>query len=283
MEAGRLGDRALDLIDIMIDAADDSVDDDTVTKLEQRGCPTCGSCSGMFTANSMNSLNEAIGLALPGNGTIVATHANRTELFKKAAQQIVKNTFAYYYDDDESVLPRNIATRQAMLNAMTLDIAMGGSTNTVLHLLAIAHEAEAQFNMDDIDALSRKTPVLCKVAPNSKYHIQDVNRAGGIISIMKVLADEGIIDTTVKRVDGLTLGDAIENMLSVAKISMPKLMLCGKAHLAKRKTLFSVRKTACMKLLIPTEKKVVFATLSTHTLKTEDLQCSVATSRLTVA
>lgn len=210
MEAGRLGDRPLDLIDIMIDAADDSVDDETVTKLEQCGCPTCGSCSGMFTANSMNSLNEAIGLALPGNGTIVATHANRTELFKKAAQQIVKNTFAYYYDDDESVLPRNIATRQAMLNAMTLDIAMGGSTNTVLHLLAVAHEAEANFTMADIDALSRKTPVLCKVAPNSKYHIQDVNRAGGIISIMKVLADQGIVDTSVKRVDGLTLGDAIE-------------------------------------------------------------------------
>ena len=210
MEAGRLGARALAHIDIMIDAADDSVDDETVTKLEQCGCPTCGSCSGMFTANSMNSLNEAIGLALPGNGTIVATHANRTELFKKAAQQIVKNTFAYYYDDDESVLPRNIATRQAMLNAMTLDIAMGGSTNTVLHLLAVAHEAEANFTMADIDTLSRKTPVLCKVAPNSKYHIQDVNRAGGIISIMKVLADQGIVDTSVKRVDGLTLGDAIE-------------------------------------------------------------------------
>lgn len=211
MEAGRLGDRPLDLIDIMIDAADDSVDDATVAKLEQRGCPTCGSCSGMFTANSMNSLNEAIGMALPGNGTIVATHANRTELFRKAARQIVKNTFAYYYDDDDSVLPRNIATRQAMLNAMTLDIAMGGSTNTVLHLLAVANEAEADFTMADIDALSRKTPVLCKVAPNSKYHIQDVNRAGGIISIMKILADQGIIDTSVKRVDGLTLAEAIDS------------------------------------------------------------------------
>lgn len=210
MEAGRLGDRALDLIDIMIDSADESVDDEMVTKLEQRGCPTCGSCSGMFTANSMNSLNEAIGLALPGNGTIVATHANRTELFRKAAQIIVKNTLAYYNDDDDSVLPRSIATRQAMLNAMTLDIAMGGSTNTVLHLLAIANEAGADFTMADIDALSRKTPVLCKVAPNSKYHIQDVNRAGGIISIMKVLADNGIVDKSVKRVDGLTLGEAIE-------------------------------------------------------------------------
>lgn len=210
MEAGRLGDRPLDLIDIMIDAADDTVSDDTVTLLEQKGCPTCGSCSGMFTANSMNSLNEAIGLALPGNGTIVATHRQREELFRKAARQIVKNTLAYYNDDDESVLPRNIATREAMLNAMTLDIAMGGSTNTVLHLLAIAHEAEADFTMDDIDRLSRVTPVLCKVAPNSKYHIQDVNRAGGILSIMKILADRGLLDTSVKRVDGHTLAEAIK-------------------------------------------------------------------------
>lgn len=210
MEAGRLGDRPLDLIDIMIDAADDTVSDDTVTLLEQKGCPTCGSCSGMFTANSMNSLNEAIGLALPGNGTIVATHRQREELFRKAARQIVKNTLAYYKDDDESVLPRNIATREAMLNAMTLDIAMGGSTNTVLHLLAIAHEAEADFTMDDIDRLSRVTPVLCKVAPNSKYHIQDVNRAGGILSIMKILADRGLLDTSVKRVDGHTLAEAVK-------------------------------------------------------------------------
>ena len=210
MEAGRLGDRPLDLIDIMIDAADDTVSDDTVTLLEQKGCPTCGSCSGMFTANSMNSLNEAIGLALPGNGTIVATHRQREELFRKAARQIVKNTLAYYKDDDESVLPRNIATREAMLNAMTLDIAMGGSTNTVLHLLAIAHEAEADFTMDDIDRLSRVTPVLCKVAPNSKYHIQDVNRAGGILSIMKILADRGLLDTSVKRVDGHTIAEAVK-------------------------------------------------------------------------
>lgn len=210
MEAGRLGDRPLDLIDIMIDAADETVSDETVTKLEQRGCPTCGSCSGMFTANSMNSLNEAIGLALPGNGTIVATHSNRIALFKKAAQKIVENTYRYYEKEDDSVLPRNIATRQAMLNAMTLDIAMGGSTNTVLHLLAVANEAGADFTMADIDALSRKTPVLCKVAPNSKYHIQDVNRAGGILSIMKILADNGLVDTTVNRADGLTLQQAID-------------------------------------------------------------------------
>ncbi|MCC8071232.1 MAG: dihydroxy-acid dehydratase [Bacteroidales bacterium] len=211
MEAGRLGDRALDLIDIMIDSADESVDDATVTQLERLGCPTCGSCSGMFTANSMNSLNEAIGLALPGNGTILATHINRRKLFQEAARQIVANTWAYYRDGDESVLPRNIATRQAMLNAMTLDIAMGGSTNTVLHLLAVAHEAEANFTMDDIDALSRHTPVLCKVAPNSHYHIQDVNRAGGILSIMKELANAGLVDTSVKRVDGMTLQEAIDH------------------------------------------------------------------------
>lgn len=210
MEAGMLGDRPIDLIDIMIDSADETVDDSTVELLEQKGCPTCGSCSGMFTANSMNSLNEALGLALPGNGTIVATHINRRELFRKAARQIVANTLAYYENDDDSVLPRNIATRQAMLNAMTLDIAMGGSTNTVLHLLAVANEAGVDFTMADIDALSRVTPVLCKVAPNSKYHIEDVNRAGGILSIMNILAKNGLIDGTVKRVDNLSLADAID-------------------------------------------------------------------------
>ena len=210
MEAGRVGDRDVDLIDIMIESADDTVADDQVALLEQKGCPTCGSCSGMFTANSMNSLNEAIGLALPGNGTVVATHINRRELFKKAAKQIVENTYAYYRDGDMSVLPRSIATREAMLNAMTLDIAMGGSTNTVLHLLAVAHEAGADFTMEDIDRLSRRTPALCKVAPNSHYHIQDVNRAGGILSIMKILADAGLVDKSVNRVDGMTLGEAMD-------------------------------------------------------------------------
>lgn len=210
MEAGKSGDRALDLIDVMVDSADLTVSDDVVKILEQRSCPTCGSCSGMFTANSMNSLNEAIGLALPGNGTVVATHENRVELFRRAAQIIVKNAEAYYFNDDESVLPRSIATREAILNAMTLDIAMGGSTNTVLHLLAIANEAGANFTIDDIDMLSRQTPVLCKVSPNSHYHIQDVNRAGGIVSIMKELADRLLLDTSVKRVDGLTLQQEID-------------------------------------------------------------------------
>jgi dihydroxy-acid dehydratase len=210
MEAGDVGGRKLDLIDIMIDSADQTVPDKDVEALEREGCPTCGSCSGMFTANSMNSLNEAIGLALPGNGTILSTHANRIGLFKKAAKKIIENTYAYYKDGDESVLPRSIASRDAMLNAMTLDIAMGGSTNTVLHLLAVANEAGADFTMADIDALSRKTPVLCKVAPNSHYHIEDVNRAGGILSIMKELADKGLVNTEVKRVDGMTLGEAIK-------------------------------------------------------------------------
>lgn len=211
MEAGWLGSRALDLIDVMIDSADPTIDDYTVSKLEEFGCPTCGSCSGMFTANSMNCLNEAIGLALPGNGTILSTHENRRELFRKAALQIVENCRKYYEEEDESVLPRSIATREAMLNAMSLDIAMGGSTNTVLHLLAVANEAGADFTMKDIDALSRKTPVLCKVAPNGHYHVQDVNRAGGIMSIMYQLAIQGLLDTEVKRVDGITLGEAIEN------------------------------------------------------------------------
>ena len=210
MEAGKLGNRALDLIDVMVDAADDTIDDKTIEELERCSCPTCGSCSGMFTANSMNSLNEAIGMAFPGNGTVVATHINRKELFKKAASQIVKNTLSYYRDGDESVLPRSIITRQAVLNAMTLDIAMGGSTNTILHLLAIANEGGVNFTMDDIDVLSRKTPVLCKVAPNSHFHIQDVNRAGGILSIMKILADKGLIDTSVKRVEGITLAEALD-------------------------------------------------------------------------
>ena len=211
MEAGEWNGQHLDLIDAMIKSADTTVSDEDVAQIEHRACPGCGSCSGMFTANSMNCLNEAIGLALPGNGTIVATHANRKELFKKAAQLIVKNAYRYYEEGDDSVLPRSIATRAAFLNAMTLDIAMGGSTNTVLHLLAIAHEAEVDFKMDDIDALSRKVPCLCKVAPNTqKYHIQDVNRAGGILIILAELAKGGLLDTSVNRVDGMTLADAIE-------------------------------------------------------------------------
>lgn len=211
MEAGELDNKHLDLIDAMIKAADSNVSDKEVSAIERAACPTCGSCSGMFTANSMNCLNEAIGLALPGNGTILATHANRLKLFQDAAKMIVASTYKYYRDGDDTVLPRTIATKQAFLNSMTLDIAMGGSTNTILHLLAIAHEAEVDFTMTDIDQLSRKTPCLCKVAPNTdKYHIQDVNRAGGILGIMGELAKAGLIDTSLPRVDGLTLKQAID-------------------------------------------------------------------------
>ncbi len=210
MEAGEWRGEYLDLIDAMIKSADTSVTDDEVTKIEEHACPGCGCCSGMFTANSMNCLNEVIGLALPGNGTVLATHVNRKQLFKDAAALIVKNAYKYYGEGDESVLPRSIATRQAFLNAMTLDIAMGGSTNTVLHMLAVAHEAEADFKMDDIDMLSRKVPCLCKVAPNTReYHIQDVNRAGGILNILGELAKGGLIDESVRRVDGMTLGEAV--------------------------------------------------------------------------
>lgn len=210
MEAGRWRGQNTDLITAMIAGADSEVSDDELQQIEQCACPGCGSCSGMFTANSMNSLTEAIGLSLPGNGTILATHANRIELFKQAARQIVKNALAYYEDGDESVLPRNIATRDAFLNAMTLDIAMGGSTNTVLHLLAVAQEGGADFNMNDIDELSRKTPCLCKLSPNTqKYSVQECNRAGGILGILNELNKGGLIRGHAKRVDGLTLDEAM--------------------------------------------------------------------------
>lgn len=208
MEAGRWKGENADLITAMVKGADTSVSDEEINELEKCACPGCGSCSGMFTANSMNSLTEAIGLSLPGNGTILATHENRIRLFRDAARQIVKNALAYYEEGDDSVLPRNIATRDAFLNAMTLDIAMGGSTNTVLHLLAVAQEAEVDFKMEDIDRLSRKVPCLCKLAPNTqKYSVQECNRAGGILGIMNELNKGGLINPSVKRVDGKTLGE----------------------------------------------------------------------------
>ena len=211
MEAGKYKGENLDLIAAMIKGADPTVSDDELAEVEARACPGCGCCSGMFTANSMNNLTEAIGLSLPGNGTILATHVNRKELMKEAARQIVKNAFAYYEDGDESVLPRSIATRQAFLNAMTLDIAMGASSNTVLHLLAVAQEAEVDFTMSDIDALSRKTPFLCKLAPNfQKYSVQECGRAGGMLNLLGELAKGGLIDTSVKRVNGATLAEDIE-------------------------------------------------------------------------
>lgn len=211
MEAGRWRGENADLVTAMIGGADKELSDEEVHQLEQCACPGCGSCSGMFTANSMNSLTEAIGLALPGNGTILATHKNRIKLFKDAAHQIVKNAMAYYQDGDDCVLPRNIATRKAFLNAMTLDIAMGGSTNTVLHLLAVAQEGDVDFSMNDIDTQSRKTPCLCKLSPNTqKYSVQECNRAGGILGILNELNKGGLIDGSVKRVDRQTLSEAMQ-------------------------------------------------------------------------
>lgn len=210
MEAGRWNGENADLITAMVKGADPSVSDDEMRQIESCACPGCGCCSGMFTANSMNSLTEAIGLSLPGNGTILATHKNRIQLFKDAARQIVTNAMRYYEEGDESVLPRNIATREAFLNAMTLDIAMGGSTNTVLHLLAVAQEAGADFTISDIDELSRRVPCLCKLAPNTqKYSLQECNRAGGIFGIINELAKGGLINEGVMRVDGKTLGEQL--------------------------------------------------------------------------
>lgn len=210
MEAGQYKGENADLITAMIKGGDPTVSDEELAEVENCACPGCGACSGMFTANSMNSLTEALGLSLPGNGSILATHKNRIQLFKDAAKLIVKNAFAYYEDGDDSVLPRSIATRAAFLNAMTLDIAMGASTNTVLHLLAVAQEGEVDFTMPDIDKLSRKVPFLCKLAPNwQKYSVQEENRAGGILGIMGELALGNRLDLTCKRVDGATLGEEI--------------------------------------------------------------------------
>ncbi len=212
MEAGKtkLASHGLDLVDAMVVAADDSCSDEKVAEYERSACPTCGSCSGMFTANSMNCLTEALGLSLPGNGTTLATHADREQLFLRAGRIAVELCKRYYQDGDESVLPRNVASRKAFENAMTLDIAMGGSTNTILHLLAAAQEAEVDFDLRDIDALSRKVPQLCKVAPNiQKYHMEDVHRAGGIFSILGELARGGLLHTDVSTVHSPSMADAI--------------------------------------------------------------------------
>jgi len=222
MEAGVLGTKHLDLVDAMVMAGDPEVSDDFLGQVERAACPTCGSCSGMFTANSMNSLAEALGVALPGNGTIVATHKNRSILFDKAAELIVNITNRYYRDGDTNVLPRSIATRNSFINAMSLDIAMGGSTNTVLHLLAIAHEAGVNFSMNDIDELSKKVPTLCKVAPSSHYHMQDVNRAGGILSILGELDRCNLIDTSVNKVGFSSLKTALDEYDIMRKTVIPE-------------------------------------------------------------
>jgi dihydroxy-acid dehydratase len=214
MEAGKVvastspsGVRKLDLIDSMVASADPSVSDSDLAAIEENACPTCGSCSGMFTANSMNCLTEAIGLALPGNGTTLATHVARRSLFERAGALVVSLARRYYAEDDESVLPRSIATRDAFENAMALDIAMGGSTNTILHLLAAAREAEVDFGLKEIDELSRRVPCLCKVAPSSSYHVEDVHRAGGIYTILGELNRAGLLNTTVHTVHGAPIAD----------------------------------------------------------------------------
>ncbi|BHH84814.1 dihydroxy-acid dehydratase [Desulforhopalus sp. 52FAK] len=227
MEAGVDGDKRYDLVDAMVQAADKNVSDEDIERVERCACPTCGSCSGMFTANSMNSLNEALGLALPGNGTVVATHANRKLLFEQAARRIVEMAHAWYDNEDASVLPRSIGSKSAFMNSMTLDIAMGGSTNTVLHLLAIAKEAGVDFTMADIDSLSRKVPNLCKVAPSSHYHMEDVNRAGGIMAILGELDRAGLIDSSVSRVDSPSL-----------KATLAQWDLSNTSHTEAAKTLY---------------------------------------------
>ena len=215
MEAGKtkLGGKEvkLDLVDAMVQAADESVSDEGVAEIERAACPTCGSCSGMFTANSMNCLTEALGLSLPGNGSLLATHADREELFLEAGRQIVKITKQHYEQDDYSVLPRSIANKQAFENAIALDVAMGGSTNTVLHLLAAAHEGEVDFKMSDIDRMSRKIPNLCKVAPATPdYHMEDVHRAGGVMSILGELAAGGLLHTDIPTVHSESLAAALD-------------------------------------------------------------------------
>src|SRR5579863_10460939 len=207
MEAGRGPGRRLDLIDPMVASADPSVSDETLAQLEEAACPTCGSCSGMFTANSMNCLTEAIGLALPGNGTTLATHTARRDLFELAGRLIAEITQRYYAEGDESVLPRAIASRDAFENAMALDVAMGGSTNTILHLLAAAHEGGVDFGLKEIDELSRRVPCLCKVAPSSSYHVEDVHRAGGIHTILGELDRAGLLNRTVHTVHGQPIAD----------------------------------------------------------------------------
>ncbi|MEF8809945.1 MAG: dihydroxy-acid dehydratase [Bacteroidales bacterium] len=211
MEAGKSNGESLDLVDAIVRGADAGYTDQQLAQTERSACPTCGSCSGMFTANSMNCLAEALGLALPGNGTVLATHANRRKLMLNAARLIVENAKSYYFEGDSSVLPRAIATREAFMNAMSLDIAMGGSTNTVLHLLAIAREGEVEFYMKDIDNLSRNIPVLSKVAPSSKYHIEDVNRAGGVLGIMKELNKGGLLNPELPRVEGTKLEEVLRS------------------------------------------------------------------------
>lgn len=287
MEAGKtkLSDQIikLDLVDAMIQGADPKVSDSQSDQVERSACPTCGSCSGMFTANSMNCLTEALGLSQPGNGSLLATHADRKQLFLNAGKRIVELTKRYYEQDDESALPRNIASKAAFENAMTLDIAMGGSTNTVLHLLAAAQEAEIDFTMSDIDKLSRKVPQLCKVAPSTqKYHMEDVHRAGGVIGILGELDRAGLLNRDVKNVLGLTLPQTLEQYdIIVTQDDAVKICsaLARRAfvlHRHSRRIAAGIRWTTIAPM-------AVSARWNTPTAKTAAWRCSTVISQKTAA
>lgn len=287
MEAGKtkLSDQIikLDLVDAMIQGADPKVSDSQSDQVERSACPTCGSCSGMFTANSMNCLTEALGLSQPGNGSLLATHSDRKQLFLNAGKRIVELTKRYYEQNDESALPRNIASKAAFENAMTLDIAMGGSTNTVLHLLAAAQEAEIDFTMSDIDKLSRKVPQLCKVAPSTqKYHMEDVHRAGGVIGILGELDRANLLNRDVKNVLGLTLPQTLEQydvMLTqddAVKICSAQALQAFVPPRHSRRIAAGIRWTTIAQM-------AVFARWNTPTAKTVAWRCSTEISRKTAA
>lgn len=287
MEAGKtkLSDQIikLDLVDAMIQGADPKVSDDQSNQVERSACPTCGSCSGMFTANSMNCLTEALGLSQPGNGSLLATHADRKQLFLNAGKRIVELTKRYYEQDDESALPRNIASKAAFENAMTLDIAMGGSTNTVLHLLAAAQEAEIDFTMSDIDKLSRKVPQLCKVAPSTqKYHMEDVHRAGGVLGILGELDRAGLLNRNVKNVLGLTLPQTLEQYdITVTQDEAVKKMF--RAGPAGIRTTQAFSQDCRWIRWMTTAQRVASARWNMPIAKTAVWRCCMATSPKTAA
>ncbi len=287
MEAGKtkLSDQIikLDLVDAMIQGANPHVSDEQSDQVERSACPTCGSCSGMFTANSMNCLTEALGLSQPGNGSLLATHADRKDLFINAGKRIVSLTKRYYEQDDASALPRNIASKAAFENAMTLDIAMGGSTNTVLHLLAAAQEAEIDFTMSDIDHLSRKVPQLCKVAPSTqKYHMEDVHRAGGVIGILGELDRAGLLNRDVNNVLGLTLAQTLEqyDVMLTQDSAVKEMFRAGPAAFAPRRRF---RNPAAGTRWMTIDRKAVFARWSTRIARTAGWPCCMATSQKTAA
>ena len=275
--------RKLDLIDSMIASSDSKVSDAELKEMERSACPTCGSCSGMFTANSMNCLNEALGLALPGNGTLLATHARRWELFAAAGERIVQMAKRFYLEGDTTVLPRSIATFDAFENAMTLDIAMGGSTNTVLHILAIAEEAGVNFKMSDIDRLSRKTPSICKVAPSSSYHVEDVHRAGGIFTILGQLDQAGLIHRDVHTVHEKTMGEAIDQNDVHRPTATPAAKQRALAAPGGVRRRSRSRKTSTFPASTPTRRRAAFATCPTLTPPKAAWRCCTATSRSTAA